>query len=96
MLEKIQLYIEKNQLTKKLRLQGPYTVKFLAQGEYNQNFLISDEKSRYVFRLNYGSQLHLDNQIRYEYQALKWLERTGRTPKVYYVDDSRQSFDQFK
>ena len=94
MLEKIQLYIEKNQLTKKLRLQGPYTVKFLAQGEYNQNFLISDEKSRYIFRLNYGSQLHLDNQIRYEYQALKWLERTGRTPKVYYVDDSRQSFDQ--
>ena len=94
MLEKIQLYIEKNQLTKKLRLQGPYTVKFLAQGEYNQNFLISDEKSRYVFRLNYGSQLHLDNQIRYEYQTLKWLERTGRTPKVYYVDDSRQSFDQ--
>lgn len=94
MLEKIKRYLKQNLLLQKLPLHEPFTVEFLAQGEYNQNFLLSDNKNRYVFRLNYGSQLNLTNQIRYEYQALKWLERTGRTPKVYYVDDSRQSFDQ--
>lgn len=94
MLEKIQLYLKENQLIEQLHFQEPFTVKFLAQGEYNQNFLITDEESSYVFRLNYGSQLHLENQIRYEYQALKWLERTERTPKVYYVDDSHRSFPQ--
>lgn len=94
MLEKIQLYLKQNQLIEQLHLQEPFTVKFLAQGEYNQNFLITDEKSSYVFRLNFGSQLHLENQIQYEYQALKWLERTERTPKVYYVDDSHRSFQQ--
>lgn len=94
MLEKIKRYLKQNLLLQKLPLHEPFTVEFLAQGEYNQNFLLSDNKNRYVFRLNYGSQLNLANQIRYEYQALKWLERTGRTPKVYYVDDSRQSFDQ--
>lgn len=94
MLEKIQLYLKVNQLIEKLDLRETFTVKFLAQGEYNQNFLITDEESSYVFRLNYGSQLHLENQIQYEYQALKWLEQTGRTPKVYYIDDSRKYFSQ--
>ena len=46
MLEKIQLYIEKNQLTKKLRLQGPYKVKFLTQDKYNKKILNTNEKSR--------------------------------------------------
>lgn len=94
MLEKIQRYLKETHLTEKLDLKETFTVEFLAQGEYNQNFLISDEESCYVFRLNYGSQMHLTNQIRYEYNALKWLERTGRTPKVYYVDDNHQSFSQ--
>ncbi|MGG5369147.1 phosphotransferase family protein [Enterococcus sp. AZ196] len=94
MIEKIREYLKERMLIDELRLEEPFTVEFLAQGEYNQNFLISDSKRKYVFRLNYGSQLHLKNQIRYEYQALKWLERTNRTPKVYYVDDSCQSFPQ--
>lgn len=94
MLEKIRVYLEEHQLIETLHLKRPFTVTFLAQGEYNQNFLISDNENNYVFRLNYGSQLHLANQIKYEYQALKWLERTGRTPKVYYLDDGCQSFSQ--
>ncbi|MGO3115256.1 phosphotransferase family protein [Enterococcus pseudoavium] len=94
MLEKIQQYLDEQQLVKRLQLQNPVKVEFLAQGEYNQNFVLSDGIKRYVFRLNYGSQRQLANQISYEYQALKWLEPTGRTPKVYYVDDQRQSFPQ--
>ena len=94
MLEKIREYLKEKRLIEKLQLQEPFTIEFLAQGEYNQNFVISDGKRRYVFRLNYSSQLYLENQIRYEYQALKWLERTNRTPKVYYVDDTREFFPQ--
>lgn len=94
MLEKIREYLIEYDLMEKLRLNAPIAIEFLAQGEYNQNFTISDGEKRYVFRLNYGSQLQLDQQITYEYQALRWLQRTGRTPKVYYVDDSRKSFPQ--
>lgn len=71
-------------------------VTFLAQGECNQNFVITTEngKKRYVFRLNYESQLQLSNQIRYEYQALDFLSPSKRTPIPYYIDDSYQYFDQ--
>ena len=41
-----------------------------------------------MLRVNCGSQMHLENQIQYEYEALKLLESSGRTPKVYYVDGS--------
>lgn len=41
-----------------------------------------------------GSQLNLDNQIEYEYGALKRLEASGVTPKACFVDDSRHFFDQ--
>ncbi|MGM0166554.1 hypothetical protein IGI39_001514 [Enterococcus sp. AZ135] len=94
MIEKIRDYLKEKHLIEKLQLYGPLAIDFLAQGEYNQNFLISAGNKKFVFRLNYGSQLHLENQIDYEYQALKWLEQTNRTPKVYYVDDSRQTFSQ--
>lgn len=94
MLAKIRVYLKEKQLIEKLHLEEPVTVEFLAQGEYNQNFLISDGKISYVFRLNYGSQLHLANQISYEYHVLKWLERTKRTPKVYYLDDRCDFFSQ--
>ncbi len=62
----------------------------LAQGEYNINYSfvhpISGQKL--LLRVNCGSQMHLENQIQYEYDALKLLEASGRTPKVYYVDGS--------
>lgn len=94
MIEKIADYLKKKELVSLLKLQADFTVTFLAQGEYNQNFLISDGFKKYVFRLNYGSQLQLDDQITYEFKALKWLEKSQRTPKVYYVDDQRQDFPQ--
>ncbi len=62
----------------------------LAQGEYNINysFIHPSTGQKLLLRVNCGSQMHLENQIQYEYDALKGLEQSGRTPKVYYVDGS--------
>ena len=65
----------------------------LAQGEYNMNYQFTHPASgkKLLLRVNTGSQMHLDHQIEYEYQALKQLEESGRTPKVYYVDGSNSA-----
>ena len=55
-------------------------VKLLGKGEYNSNYLIDDD---YLIRIARGSQMHLDNQIEYEYNALKFLEKSNVTAKVY-------------
>lgn len=62
----------------------------LAQGEYNRNYLFTHPATgqKLLFRVNYGSQMHLEDQIGYEYQALKLLENSGRTPRPFYVDGS--------
>lgn len=63
---------------------GASKVEVLGHGEYNMNYRYDDD---FVFRMNLGSQLHLgDEQIFYEYGALKQLEDTGVTPKVYKVE----------
>ena len=64
----------------------------LAQGEYNINYIFAHPITgkKLVLRVNCGSQMHLENQITYEYRALELLERSGRTPAVYYVDDTKQ------
>lgn len=55
----------------------------LGQGEYNLNYVfthpLSDEKL--VLRINTGSQMHLEDQISYEFSALEGLAVSGRTPK---------------
>lgn len=70
--------------------------RMLAQGEYNRNYYFRHPITGkdLVFRINFGSQMHLDNQIEYEYAALKLLEQSGRTPKPIYVDGSRKYIDQ--
>lgn len=64
--------------------------RFLAQGEYNKNYLFRHPLTgkKLVLRLNFGSQMGLSRQIDYEYGALKLLERSGRTPAPRYVDGS--------
>lgn len=79
----VNVYIDKNNLS----------VEFLAQGEYNINFTISDGKNKYVFRVNTGSQIEVENQIEYEFNALKALEISKVTPKVYFVDSSKEKLD---
>jgi thiamine kinase-like enzyme len=67
----------------------------LAQGEYNINywFVHPVTEKKLVLRVNTGSQMHLEHQIEYEYNALKILENCGRTPKPLYVDGSRKHLD---
>lgn len=62
----------------------------LAQGEYNINywFVHPVTGKKLVLRVNTGSQIHLEDQIEYEYKALKILAESGRTPKPVYVDGS--------
>lgn len=64
--------------------------RLLAQGEYNRNYLFVHPVSqkKLVLRVNCGSQMHLENQIQYEYDTLKLLEHSGRTPRPCYVDGS--------
>ena len=61
----------------------------LGQGEYNVNYTFDHPDGRkLVLRINQGSQMHLDDQIGYEYNALKALEASGRTPKALFCDST--------
>ncbi len=68
------------------------TYEFLARGEYNINYCfyhpISNEKL--VLRVNIESQMHLEEQIDYEFHALELLSKSRRTPKPIYVDGSKK------
>ncbi|MBP2027215.1 putative Ser/Thr protein kinase [Acetoanaerobium pronyense] len=85
---KIKEYIKDKEVYNHIHLDKEFCISFLAQGEYNINFKLEDEKRKYVFRVNTGSQIESDNQIKYEYEALKALEISGVTPNVRYLDDS--------
>lgn len=67
----------------------------LAQGEYNINywFIHPVTGKKLVLRINTGSQMHLENQITYEYNALQVLKESGRTPKPIFVDGSLEYLD---
>ena len=66
---------------------------YLGEGEHNRNFRFDDPGSgrRFVLRINVAPQPFHDNQIAYEYAALKLLEPCGRVPRPLYVDDSPQA-----
>jgi len=63
----------------------------LGHGEYNINYVFRKPSTgdKLVLRIPMGSQMHLENQVRYEYEALRLLEPTGRTPKPLYIDDTK-------
>ena len=62
----------------------------LGQGEYNLNytFLHPVTGQKLVLRINRGSQMHLADQIGYEFSALRNLEPSSRTPKALFCDSS--------
>lgn len=74
-------------------LDNNHKVIFLSESETNINFLIDAESEKYVFRLNKISKFGLKNQIRYEYDALKFLEKSYVTPKTFFLDDSTTFFE---
>ncbi|WP_251860445.1 phosphotransferase [Clostridium sp. Marseille-Q2269] len=90
LIKEIRNYIFSKDLFKILDLNKDFNIIFLAQGEYNINFILEDKINKYVFRVNTGSQLGLEKQIEYEYSALKRLEVSKVTPRVYYVDGSKK------
>lgn len=63
----------------------------LGQGEYNANYVFSHpvSKQKLVLRINTGSQMHLADQIVYEFSALQDLAPSGRTPRPLFCDNSR-------
>lgn len=74
-----------------------FNTSYLANGEYNSNYRISvfydDEKvDDMVFRVNYASQMNLENQIEYEFIGLKAVLSSGLTPVPYFFDDSKKYF----
>ena len=62
----------------------PLHFSVLGQGEYNLNysFIHPVTGKKLVLRINTGSQMHLDDQIFYEFSALENLASSGRTPKA--------------
>jgi aminoglycoside phosphotransferase (APT) family kinase protein len=67
-----------------------FSVRPLAQGEYNINYLVQQGDGAWVFRVNIATQIDRDDQILYEYRTLQLLRTTGVTPRPYHVDDSRK------
>lgn len=92
-IERIKRYLIESGAGREVSLGDKPNISFLAQGEYNKNYVVENEKNKYVFRINNGSQIGVSNQIEYEYRALKRLEESGYTPKAYYVDGSRRYLD---
>jgi len=92
LLELIKEYINHKQRLSHFKLNRNTQVRFLAQGEYNINFLLDSSPNTYVFRVNTGSQMENKNQIKYEYDSMKYLEPSGVTPKVFFLDDSLSFF----
>ncbi|MDO4670054.1 MAG: TIGR04282 family arsenosugar biosynthesis glycosyltransferase [Aerococcus sp.] len=64
-------------------VSGDEAAHFLAQGEYNANFLFNQDSE--LLRVALGSQLHLEHQIDYEYHALEALAISHVTPKPHKV-----------
>jgi len=91
--DKIYCYMSAKGLRKLLGIGEGARVEFLAQGEYNINFTLDGMSKKYVFRVNTGSQLGLDNQIEYEYEALRRLYPSGVTPRPYFVDATKEYID---
>jgi predicted Ser/Thr protein kinase len=85
--EKIREYLESGG-----KVDGVEGVEFLAAGEYNENYLVHGRSGKYVFRINHGSQLGLDDQIEYEFKVLKTVEPSGVTPRVFFVDANADGF----
>jgi aminoglycoside phosphotransferase (APT) family kinase protein len=82
----------RNYLESGRRVDGVQRVEFLAAGEYNENYLVHARSGKYVFRINHGSQLNLEDQIEYEYRVLKAVEPSGATPRVFFVDIDADGF----
>ena len=83
-------YLKSEKFLSRLGLPAGTELDFriLGQGEYNLNYVFTHSAAgqKLVLRINRGSQMHLDNQIGYEFSALEALTPSGRTPKPLFCD----------
>ena len=86
-IQTIYAFIQKNRW-----LAPPLEVTFLAAGEYNANYTVHSPSGTYVFRINHGTQLGLENQIEYEYAVLTALADSGVTPRPHAVAPAPNGF----
>ena len=87
--EVFQEYLRSPAFLEPLGLEAVPDFALLGQGEYNVNYTFPHPDGRkLVLRINRGSQMHLDDQIGYEFSALKALEPSGRTPGAIFCDPS--------
>lgn len=91
--KKIEEYITSRYFLEATGISRLTELEFLAQGEYNINYLIKDGEDKYVLRLNLGSQMNLEDQIGYEFSALEALAPSGVTPRPFYLDNSKSKID---
>ena len=88
--EFFQEYLQSDDFLAPLELSRGAKLNFslLGQGEYNLNYRFRHPVSgqELVLRINRGSQMHLEDQIGYEFSALKALESSGRTPKALFCN----------
>jgi aminoglycoside phosphotransferase (APT) family kinase protein len=73
-------------------VDGDPGIRFLAAGEYNQNFLVASGPDRFVFRVNRGSQLGLVDQIGYEFRVLECVAPSGVTPRPLHLHRDHEPF----
>ena len=87
--ENFQEFLKSPAFLKPLGLEAVPDFAPLGQGEYNVNYTFDHPDGRkLVLRINQGSQMHLDDQIGYEFNALKALEASGRTPKALFCNSA--------
>lgn len=84
-MEPLNSYLGSDAFLSQLGLSAGEELRFspLGQGEYNCNYVFHHPITgqKLVLRVNTGSQMHLDDQISYEYSALQDLVPSERTPK---------------
>jgi aminoglycoside phosphotransferase (APT) family kinase protein len=95
LLPQAQAYVDRHDWSARMGIDlSGATVTPLAQGEYNLNYLVSAHGApKLVLRVNVGTQIERQDQIVYEYKALRLLQESGVTPRPYHVDDTRRDFD---
>ncbi|MFT5729918.1 MAG: aminoglycoside phosphotransferase (APT) family kinase protein [Desulforhopalus sp.] len=93
-LGKIKTYLSTQDWSHVLQMaEGNFSVSPLARGEYNLNYSLRTKNHHLVFRVNMGSQIDREDQILYEFKTLKLLEKSGVTPRGYFVDNSKTNID---
>lgn len=65
----------------------------MCQGSYNLNFHVRINHTDYNFRINIDQQSGLADQIKYEYDVLKFIDGQDIAPRAFLFDDQCQFFD---